>query len=142
MGIHDGFVERTVARLDLDPLGDIHEVWRIRSGYALVAALKAAGPSGTAVSESGLVVVKQDGIPSHYALVLAVAPFSVPAESHANDVLPKPGDIVVKSGLYAGESLSLQENHYDHLPDMERSTQGLLLLDLQHDILAIDERTW
>lgn len=145
--IYDGFTEVTFPRLDLDESGAVSVPLHLRCGYALVKPLKAAGDSGiSAPSKSGLVSVKQDGIPSMYALILAVSPYHVPdgADPSINNVLPKAGDIVLKVDLYAGEPLDapsiLGEDEAAKimsLAPMERSVRGLLLLRLT-DIAAIE----
>jgi hypothetical protein len=137
--IYDGFTDVEFARLDIQLIDAPIQKARLRCGWTICAGLKPAGPDGIATLPSGLSVVKQDGIPSHYALVLAVSPYHVPpgGDPHINDVLPSPGNVVLKSELYAGEPLDLAETYLAHLPAMERSVQGLLALRLV-DIAAIE----
>jgi hypothetical protein len=140
--IYDGFNPVEFARLDIRLIDAPIERIRLRCGWTICAGLKPAGPTGIATTASGLAVVKQDGIPSHYALVLAVSPFNIPpgGDPHANDVLPKPGDIVLKNDLYAGEPLDLAGSNFVGLGDMERSVSGLLALRIV-DIAAIEKRS-
>ena len=124
-------------RLDLAMDGSITQNIKLRCGYAVVMPL--TGDDGA--TKSGLSVVHQEGVPTTYALVLAVAPYNVPdgADASVNDALPEAGDIIFKKP-YAAEPLSApsigQGPELEGLAPMERSTRGLGLIALR-DILAI-----
>jgi hypothetical protein len=129
--IYDGMNEVELPRFDLADDGSVTMKMRLRCGYAIVAPIKMGGDS-----PSGLEVIRQDGIPTLFALVLAVSPYHVPPGGNAaiNDDLPQPGNVVVKP-LYAAEPIlapSLgQGDELETLAPMERSTRGMGMLNLK-----------
>jgi hypothetical protein len=129
--IYDGMNEVELPRFDLADDGSITMKMRLRCGYAIVAPIKMGGDS-----PSGLEVIRQDGIPTLFALVLAVSPYHVPpgGDQSINDDLPQPGNVVVKP-LYAAEPIlapSLgQGDELETLAPMERSARGMGMLNLK-----------
>ncbi len=133
--IFDGFNDVELPRYDLNPDATVTQHLRLRCGYAITLPIKAGGETA-----SGIVAVKQDGIPTGLALILAISPFHVPpkGDPHINDALPKVGDLVMKNP-YAGQPLNapcIGTEPFDGLAPMERSARGLQLLAIR-DIKAI-----
>lgn len=142
--VHDGFAAVEIPRLDLDPLGKKGIVikTRLRCGYCVIQPLKMGGETSIVLDDGrAFEAVRQDGIPTLYALVLAVAPYHVPpgGDPSINDEIPTVGDIIVKP-LYAAEPLLSptfgQGVELETLAPMERSTRGLGILSLR-DVEAI-----
>lgn len=128
--IHDGFQRVLVPRYDLDRTAHVCARVRLRRGYAIVLPLK----NFHAGKYHGLDVAKQDGVPTAFAVVVALA-----AYPQGIDTPVKVGDIIMRRS-YAAQPLHAPSLGCDAgletLAPMERSARGLQIMSIR-DTLAI-----